>query len=245
MRKLRYLLMALLALTALGILAFVVWAATPLGPMDEALAAIQPDNQVDVSTSSWMEFQPRQSQPQVGLILYPGGRVDHRSYAPIARQIAGQGYLVVIARMPLNLAIFNPNKAKDIIAAHPNIDAWAVGGHSLGGAMAAAFSSSNAELVEGLVLWAAYPPTSSDLSLLPLQVASIYGTRDNVLSLEQLEDTRALLPENTYWTVMEGGNHAQFGWYGNQPGDGSASISREEQQEQVLRATVKLLEGLQ
>ena len=74
------------------------------------------------------------------MIFYPGGRVDPRSYAPAARAIAAQGYLAVITPMPLNLAVFTPGRAAQVIAAYPEIHTWAIGGHSLGGAMAANFS---------------------------------------------------------------------------------------------------------
>jgi pimeloyl-ACP methyl ester carboxylesterase len=178
----------------------------------------------------------------VGLVIYPGGRVDPRSYAPLARTIAEAGYLVVIPPMPLDLAVLAPDRASDVMAAYPEIEQWVLGGHSLGGAMAAKYAHDNPSLVSGLVLWAAYPADSDSLKGLAIPVLSIYGTED--MGLDGIEAGRDLLPDETQWVVMEGGNHAQFGWYGDQRGDGEATISRIEQQERIADETLAFLEGL-
>jgi pimeloyl-ACP methyl ester carboxylesterase len=222
---------------------FVLWGETPARPMAEALAALQPDEKVSVTTGKWLVFAPAGSQPDAGFIFYPGGRVDFRAYAPAARQIAAQGYLVIIPRMPLNLAVFDAGAAEKIIAAYPEIQRWAIGGHSLGGAMAANFVKNHPEEVQGLVLWASYPADSDDLTNSGMPVASIYGTLDG--QAEKIPASRALLPAGTRWTVIEGGNHAQFGWYGAQAGDNPATISRGAQQEQAVAATLAFLEQLQ
>jgi len=119
---------------------FIAWASFPLGPEDSALASLEPDALVDVQTSTdWITFRPNGSNPESGFIFYPGGRVDFRSYAPLLKPLAEKGYLVVLVRMPLSLAVFSPGKAEDVISAFPEINNWAIGGHSLGGAMAANF----------------------------------------------------------------------------------------------------------
>lgn len=225
--------------------AFVVWGETPLGPAPEAQQALVSDNQVQVTSNRWLVFAPAGSQPTTGLILYPGGRVDYRSYAPQARAIAAQGYLVVIPRMPLNLAVLDAGAAGDIIAAYPGIQNWAVGGHSLGGSMAANFAAANPGAVQGLVLWASYPAGSDDLSRQDLAAASIYGSDDGVASLEDVRSAAALLPASTLWVEVQGGNHAQFGWYGPQGGDNPARIDPLAQQEQVVAATVELLQMIE
>lgn len=240
MKILRWILIAVVVLLIVAVAGFVIWAEMPLGPMPEALAALESDATVTVGTDPWLSFTPTNQSPTTGLILYPGGRVDYRSYAPAARAIAEQGYFVVIPRMPLNLAVFSPGKAADVMAAHPEIEQWVVGGHSLGGAMAANFTFSNPDSVDGLAFWAAYPAGSNDLSSrTDLPLISIYGTED--MGLEGIEASPALLPTQTQWVVIEGGNHAQFGWYGSQPGDGVATISREEQQAQIVETTVAFL----
>ena len=223
---------------------FVTWASTPATPMPEALAALQSDGEVQVGMESWLVFRPIADNPTVGLVLYPGGRIDPRAYASAAHALAREGYLVVIVRMPLNLAVFAPDRAADVMAAFPEIDCWAVGGHSLGGAMAARFAYQNSGAVQGLVLWAAYPASTDDLSGRTLAVASIYGTHDGLATGDKIAAARPLLPGNTHWVAIEGGNHAQFGWYGPQSGDGNATVSREEQQKQIVAATLALLARL-
>ncbi len=232
--------LALTALLVVAVAGFVIWAVTPLGPMPEALAALESDALVAVQTDPWLTFMPVGQQPATGLILYPGGRVDPRSYAPPARQIAAEGYLVVIPPMPLNLAFLAPNRAEAVIQAHPEIERWVIGGHSLGGAMAANFVYNHPQTVDGLVLWAAWPAENNSLAGVDLPILSVYGTKD--MGLEGIENSKDLLPPQTQWVVIEGGNHAQFGWYGPQPGDGVASISREEQQKQIVAATLAFLQ---
>ncbi len=230
-------------LLVIAIAGFIIWAETPLGPMPEALAALQSDSQVQVETDPWLTFVPAGRQSETGLILYPGGRVDARSYAPPAHAIAAEGYLVVIPPMPLNLAFLAPGRADAVIGAHPEIRRWVIGGHSLGGAMAANFVYNHPDRVAGLVLWASWPAGNNSLTEFDLPILSIYGTED--MGLGGIEASRALLPAYTKWVVVQGGNHAQFGWYGPQPGDGAASISPTEQQTQILQATLDFLHSLE
>jgi hypothetical protein len=241
LRKWWWFLLLILAIPLLAAGGFVVWAEMTPSPMPEALAALQSDAEVEVTGDRWLVFSPVNQEARMGLILYPGGRVDPRSYAPAARAIAAEGYLVVIVPMPLNLAVFGADQASEVIAAFPGVGHWAVGGHSLGGAMAARFAHGHASEVQGLVLWAAYPDTSNDLSASDLAVASIYGTLDGLATQDKIATSRSLLPLDTNWVAIEGGNHAQFGWYGPQSGDNPATISRETQQQQIVEATLRLL----
>lgn len=245
MKKRRLLTIFIIGLVVLVASGFVAWGNTPARPMPEAINALQSDSQVTVATENWLTFTPAASQPVTGLIIYPGGHVDYRAYAPTARQIAAQGYMVVIVKMPLALAVLDPNAAQEVIAAHPEIQNWVVGGHSLGGAMAANFARNNPDSVDGLVLWASYPASSDDLSTSMLKVVSIYGTLDGLATGDQIGSSRALLPGSTTWVAIEGGNHAQFGWYGNQVGDLQATISRLDQQAKIISATLTLLERIQ
>ncbi len=230
----------LLILLLLG--GFVLWGSTPLGPSDAALAASTSDDSVTVVRDRWITFQPTAVDPTTGLILYPGGRVDPRSYAPLARAIAVRGHLVVVVPMPLNLAVLAPNRADGVIAAYPAVVTWAVGGHSLGGAMAARYADKHHEVVDGLVLWAAYPASSNDLSQhQELAALSIYAMQDGLMTAQERADSEALLPTNTCWVAIDGGNHAQFGDYGAQRGDNPASISKSEQYAEVVDATTSFL----
>lgn len=241
MKKIKWVLLGLGILLLVSVMAFVVWAMNPAPAMPEAQQALLSDNMVEVQSEPWLVFQPVGETPKTGLIFYPGGRVDPRAYAPAARKIAENGYLVVIVPMPLNLAVFGVNRAKDIITAYPEIQNWVIGGHSVGGAMAASFADKNSDSIEGLVLWAAYPAKSNDLSTSNLDMMSISGTKDGLSTPTKIEASRSLLPPDVQMVAIEGGNHGQFGWYGLQGGDNAATISRSEQQEQIVQATLDLL----
>lgn len=243
-RRLRRLSLGSLFVVLLAVAGFVGWAETPLGPDDHALAALATTDAVAVEQNDWIVFQPTQGAPTTGVILYPGGRIDERSYAPLAQRIASQGFLVVIVPMPLNLAVLAPNRANEVITAFPYVQHWAVGGHSLGGAMACTFAAGHPDAVQGLVLMGAYC-SGADVSQLPLKVTSITGSADGVINRERLAAGRALLPPWTQYAEIGGGNHAQFGSYGAQPGDNPATISSEAQEDQIAAATVALLEQLQ
>ena len=234
----------LLAVPLLAAGGFVIWASGASTPMPDALAALQSDSQVRVENGPWLIFRPAASRPTVGLIFYPGGKVDYRAYAPAMRAVAAEGYVTAIVPMPLNLAVFAPDRAADVIAALPEVKQWAVGGHSLGGSMAAHFANTHPGAVQGLVLWASYPASSDNLSSRDLAVASISGTLDGLATPAKIEASRPLLPASTHWVSIAGGDHAQFGWYGPQAGDNPAAISREEQQRQAVAATLDLLKSL-
>ncbi len=229
---------------AIAVVGFVVWAATPAGAvMEEALAALETSDTVTVSTDPWLTFAPAEPA-DTGLIFYPGGRVLPEAYAPAARAIAEAGYLVVVPAMPLNLAVFAPGVAADVIAAYPEVTTWVIGGHSLGGAMAASFAHANPGAVQGIVLWASFPQASDTLADTGLVAASIYGTLDGLASVDDIDASRPYLPDATAFVAIEGGNHAQFGYYGQQGGDLEATITREEQQAQAVAATLAVLEAV-
>jgi hypothetical protein len=221
---------------------FVAWALIIPSPMPQALDALQSDSQVYVTTYPWLVFQPVQQIPTTGLIFYPGGRVDPRAYAPSAHAMASKGYLIVIVPMPLNLAVLGAERASLVIQNYTDIQSWVIGGHSLGGSMAASFSFNHPNQIKGLILWASYPPSSDDLSDSAIKVTSIYASLDGLATPEKINTSRHFLPPDTTWVQIEGGNHAQFGWYGAQSGDNPAIISREKQQELVISATLDLLQ---
>jgi pimeloyl-ACP methyl ester carboxylesterase len=229
-----------------GFIVFIAWGITPLGPTDQALAAMVSGGDITVQDrGDFIVFTPVTNLPVTALIIYPGGHVDSRTYAPIARQIASRGYQVSIVRMPLSLPVFGANKADEVIASFPGIRYWVIGGHSLGGSMAASYARSHPYKVQGLFLWASYPPDSENLSATDLKGLSTYGSEDLVLNMDNLNSTLVLLPSGTIKKVIEGGNHAQFGNYGPQPGDGIATISSEEQQGQATNLTVRLIRAVE
>ena len=225
----------------LGIIAFIAWAEIIPSPMPQALNALLSNSQVRVSTQPWLVFEPVGQEPTTGLIFYPGGRVDPRAYAPPAHALASEGFLVIIVPMPLNLAVLDSSRATSVIQNFPDIQSWVIGGHSLGGSMAASFAYNHPDQIKGLVLWASYPASNNDLSGSAIKVTSIYASLDGLATPDKINASHQLLPPDTTWVQIIGGNHAQFGWYGAQSGDNLPMISREVQQEQVIAATLDLL----
>jgi pimeloyl-ACP methyl ester carboxylesterase len=151
------------------------------------------------------------------------------------KQVADRGVMTVIVPMPLDLALFGIGSAGDVMAAYPKIKHWIVGGHSLGGSMAAEFVKGHPTAQQGLVFLASYSADSTDLSALPLKAVSIYGTKDG-LAAAKVPASMVRLPADAVLVAIDGGNHAQFGDYGAQRGDGTATISRTEQQSRTAVA---------
>jgi len=225
-------------------ISFTVWGLTPSKSMSEAQNSVRSDDKVLVHAGDWLVFTPLEEQPETGFIIYPGGHVDYRAYAPAAKVISANGYLVVIVPMPLSLAVLNSDAALNVIADYPEIKHWAIGGHSLGGAMAAHFVIQNPGLVDGLILWASYSASNEDLTNSGIKVLSISCSLDGLSTPEKIEDSRSRLPVDTTWVKIAGGNHAQFGWYGEQSGDNPPEISRKVQQQKIVTATLEFLATL-
>lgn len=162
------------------------------------------------------------AEPEAGLIFYPGGKVEFTAYMPLLAKLAEEDILCVLLKMPLNLAVLDMDAAEGIPEQFPQVQHWYLAGHSLGGSMAASFAGGRADVYEGLILLAAY--STEDLRESGLKVCSLYGDRDGVLNLEKYEQYRSNLPEDTQEQVLEGGNHAGFGSYGPQEGDGESSL---------------------
>ena len=194
-------------------------------PADEtALAALRSDGAVTVTRTEtgWFFDGPSKTD---ALIFYPGGKVEETAYAPLLREIAEGQMDVFLLKVPFRLAVLAPGKAEAVMAAFA-YENWYVGGHSLGGAIAADFAAKHGDGLRGLVLLAAYPTKTLDPSL---PVLSLYGSEDGVLNREELEAGTQYLPEDAVLQVIAGGNHAQFGSYGPQKGDGDPLISPSEQ----------------
>ena len=172
--------------------------------------------------------------PTAGLIFYPGGKVEYTAYAPLLRACAENGILCALVRMPGNLAVLDANAADGLQQKYPEITAWYIAGHSLGGAMASNYAAAHSEDFDGLILLAAY--STKDLTGTTLRVLSVYGSEDGVMNRESYEENRANLPADTTEVILDGGCHAQFGSYGPQNGDGVPTISGEEQIRQTAEA---------
>ena len=249
-------LLALLFVSLCGI--GIVTADDPIdscAPLPEAYDAMESDAAVTVKTvveEAWKEsnfyyaFEPNKVDPTTGFIIYPGAFVDPIAYAPPAHEIAAEGYLVIIVKMPDDLAIYGVNRANKIISAYDEIEKWIIGGHSMGGAGACSYAKDFTENVVGVVLWAAYPTEIWRIDDKDLKAISIYGTKN--LNIENFPASAEHLPADTQWVIIEGGNHFQFGWYDanscpEEMDRTPADITREEQQEQMIQATLGFLES--
>lgn len=164
-----------------------------------------------------------------GLIFYPGGKVEDSAYIPLMAQLSEEGITCVLVHMPFHLAVFGINRADSVYGLVPEINNWYLSGHSLGGAMASSYTGKQEEALKGLILLAAYPVNDTELHTL-----SIYGSNDQVLNQEKLS-----LVANK--VEIAGGNHAYYGNYGEQKGDGIATITREEQQKVTVELIMKFI----
>ncbi|MCX8006726.1 MAG: alpha/beta hydrolase [Coriobacteriia bacterium] len=243
--RMRSALHGLALLTGAGLLAVAAWAATPYGPDERALDALRTSDGISVERTGWgWEFAPSASMPATAVVVYPGGHVDPRSYAPLARSLAQAGYRAIVIKMPLSLAVMAPNAADRAVRAHPEIRRWAIVGHSLGGAMAAAHAARRPGRYSALVLLAAYPPESVDLSRQRMAVAAFAGSEDTVLNRARFDAMRGRLPQESVIATVEGANHAQWGAYGRQRGDGDAHIAPEVQTAIAVDAVRRVLGDL-
>lgn len=171
----------------------------------------------------------------VGLIFYPGAKVDSQAYAYLSEVEEANIY---IADFPFNFAFFNPNIAQVIIEDNNDVDEWYVAGHSLGGVFAYNFAQNNLDEISGVVFLASYPaekiPEES-----PLKVLSLYGGNDGVVG--SYDEKLELFNDNSTLYEIEGANHSQFGDYGLQKGDNEAEISKEEQHQVIVEQIAEFI----
>lgn len=167
----------------------------------------------------------------VGVIFYPGGKVEAPAYSRLMSDLQSNGINAFLVTMPFNLAVFDADKAQDVIKLNPQITTWILAGHSLGGAMAFDEFSKHPDTYAGLVLLAAYPLSPTDRDVL-----IIAATNDEVLDRAKLDGFEV------DW--IQGGNHAQFGDYGDQAGDGVATITEAKQRQQTLSLMLDYIQQL-
>ena len=194
---------------------------------NEAIGAFLPHGATWKEESGRIVFEPEGATK--GFIFYPGGKVEYTAYVPLMQACAEEGILCVLLEMPFNLAVLDVNAAQGIREEYPEIEDWYIGGHSLGGSMAASYLEKHTDEYEGLILLGSY--STADLSDSELEVLSIYGSEDRVLNREKYAQCFANLPSDVHELVIDGGCHAGFGDYGPQSGDGAPSITAMEQVE--------------
>lgn len=250
---------SMVALVLALLLAGAVAWSKPMPAEPVALAALTSDDEVQVRDRLlWYElaatpppsgpFDPEptpeeeaeEQAPKVGLIFAPGARVDPRAYAALLRPLAARGNLVVVLKKPLGLAVLDPQPPDEIISGHTEIDRWVVGGHSVGGTVAASFADDEPK-VSGLLLLAAWPARTMERQDLP--VLSVTGSADGLATPEDIEETRHRLPEGTFFHVVEGAVHADFGDYGEQSGDGERGVDKQAAQEEIRGTLDEFLAG--
>lgn len=197
---------------------------------DEAAIAVYTDGinsdiTVEKPAKDVTAFIPQ--EPAAGFIFYPGGKVEAAAYEPLMTACADKGLLCILVEMPGNLAVLDVKAADGLQELYPEVEEWYIGGHSLGGSMAASYASDRADQLEGVVLLGSY--STADLKAADLDVLSIYGSEDKVLNKMKYEENLINLPVDYREIIIDGGCHAGFGMYGAQDGDGTPTITSEEQ----------------
>lgn len=226
---------------------FVVWSLLAYRATALAHQAIESDAAVTVTRGdgSW-SFAPR-TPAAAGLIFFPGGLVDPVAYAPLTHAIAAAGYPSVLVQVPMRGAFGGADSpavlSRALLAArsHSQVRAWVIAGHSRGGVIASKVARDGFPSLAGLVLIGTSHPRDFSLAALTVPVTRIYGTHDTIASMEKLERTRGNLPAATRMVRIDGGNHSQFGYYGFQPFDWPATITREAQQAITRQAVLDAL----
>jgi len=204
------------------------------------LAAMETSSTVEAVRDSVTEFRPREREARVGVIFYQGGRCDPDAYAPLMRPLAEAGIQVFVPHMALRLAVTGANKAAGIMAANPHIERWFIGGHSMGGSMAAGFASKHQDELAGLFMVGSYAAAMHAMPDASLSVLHVHATLDSEVQPAQIEAQPERLPAHTRFVRIDGGDHYQFGSFRDE--DVTATISRDEQQQQTITALLDFLQ---
>jgi len=235
------------ALLLAGICGILIW--SQVGVMSaeaEPLASVQSNSAIKIEDSSGaIVLEPADNENEganksdVGLVFVPGAKVDPWAYAArLSDLVTEDGITVVITRPWLNLAFFDLRPLTSFTDLAPEVETWMIGGHSLGGVR----SCQLAEGADALVLFGSYCAT--DLSDSGLPVLSISGSDDALSTPEKIANARDLLPLNAEFVEIEGANHAAFGNYGPQAGDGTATISDSEMTKRITELVGSFAAGV-
>ncbi len=212
-------------------------------PTEAALAEMDSDGQVTVEFADWLTLTPATMSPETGIVFYPGAYCDVRGYMPVLKSVAAAGYLIVSPQMPFDFSIFAPNKADEVRAAHPEIKRWIIAGHSMGGAMAAAYAANNLDNLDGVIVFDSYPPRSSSLvgatqPILLFERARLDGSRS-----QKFIDNSDLYPETADLILIPGAQHMYYGSFdgGAYEEEWEPGIEREAMQKLLIGRTVSWL----
>ncbi len=232
-RKLKYILLSFFLLLVVLFLGFFTWSQLTYKPSSE-LDTLLDKSEIQYE-EDWIIFNQHSSK--LGIVLYPGAKVEPEAYSYYGKQLANKGYLVAIPKVHFNFALFDSNKATKIIENYPSVEKWIIGGHSLGGVAAAKFAYDHPKKVDGVFLLGSYPSEVNDFSKMKTPMLSIYAEMDGLTTVEKINETKKFLSKNATVHEIKGGNHAQFGVYGKQKGDNEAGISIKIQQDEMVSVT--------
>lgn len=229
---------------------FAVWSLLAYRPSTTAREALHVDATLQVVQSNHLigilPADPKKTGSG-GLLFFPGALVDPLAYAPLIRAVADAGFDAFILKLPRRGAFGGADdpglyaRADSVIQQSGRIGSWVIAGHSRGAVVASTMAARQQSEVAGLILIGTSHPRDVNLSGLRIPVTKIVGTQDGLATPAKVEANASLLPPTTQWKWVEGGNHSQFGWYGFQPGDRWAQITREDQQAQMIRAVIAAL----
>ena len=235
-KRLKILLLILVPILVLGIVCG-IYLGTYYRADVQAIAAFAVSENVKTEKIDGNNLVYKTENAKAGLIFYPGGKVEYTSYEPLMKACAEKGILCVLVEMPFNLAVFDIKAADGIKEQFPQIENWYIGGHSLGGSMAASYLADSKDYFDGLILLGSY--STEDFSSSDINVLSVYGSEDKVLNRDKYEKNKSNLPKDFTEYVIDGGCHAYFGMYGEQSGDGKATVTNIQQ----IRITADVISG--
>ncbi|WP_334151800.1 alpha/beta hydrolase [Microbacterium sp.] len=223
-RVLRWILGSLALVLVLAVGGVLIWSQVGVMQAEPApLASVRDNPEISVEDAAeGIVLTPSDGDSELGLVFVPGAKVDPWAYAAILQGLVEDGVTVVITRPWLNLAFFDLRGLDSFTSAAPDIETWAVGGHSLGGVRACQLAAD----ADALVLFGSYCAT--DVSDSDLAVLSIAGSEDGLSTPEKIAAARDLLPADAELVEIAGASHASFGDYGPQAGDGTPTISADE-----------------
>ena len=238
--KKSYLFIVLISFILLVVLLFYIYISNYYHASIDDISVFYYSNSISKEVLSNDTIVYSSDSSNVGIIFYPGGKVDHLAYEPLVMECAKYGYLCAIVDMPFNLAVFDINRADSVLNKYPDIKTWYIGGHSLGGSMAASYVSKNTDVFSGLILLGSY--STVNLSNSSLDVLSIYGSEDKVLNLDNYNKYKGNLPFNVEEKIISGGCHSYFGMYGEQAGDGKCLITNVDQIKETMFLIYKFID---
>lgn len=245
-RIVRAFLLSLAGVIGVMVIGFVIWAKTGVMQAESRPVA-------DVRTHPGLTINERRDAvvmaptgptvgqaSSVGLVFIPGAKVAPDAYLyKLSGLVEEDGLTVVITKPILNLAFFDLRSLSMFTDDAPGVTTWYVGGHSLGGVRACLYARQPD--VKGLILFGSV--CANDVSKLDLQVLSISGSQDGLSTPQKIAAAADRLPADATFVEIDGLNHAGFGDYGDQPGDGQATVSDAKVRSVITSRVESFLQG--